>query len=121
MTFWFLKTKYSENLDNDDPLLCFAKGKTNFLGIAQIIYDISILLDLYKFNSLPNINILVSTELKSFTGNKIIAAHMMISLFDRVENIVVKGENSGYQHFCVFPQCFPKTSFPVWLEVGIVW
>ena len=26
----------------------------------------------------------------------------------RVENIVEKGENAGYQHFLLFPQCFQK-------------
>ena len=25
-----------------------------------------------------------------------------------VENIVEKGENAGYQHFLLFPQCFQK-------------
>ena len=30
----------------------------------------------------------------------------MIFLFDRVENIVEKGENAGYKHFLLFPQCF---------------
>ena len=35
----------------------------------------------------------------------------MISVLDRVENIVGKGENAGYQHFLLFPQCFLKTSF----------
>ena len=29
----------------------------------------------------------------------------------RVENIVEKGENAGYQHFLLFPQCFQKASF----------
>ena len=29
----------------------------------------------------------------------------------RVENIVGKGENAGYQHFLLFPQCFYKDSF----------
>ena len=33
---------------------------------------------------------------------------MMISVFDRVENIVGEGENAGYQHFLLFPQCFQK-------------
>ena len=32
------------------------------------------------------------------------------------KNIVGKGENSGYQHFLLFQQCFPKASFQV-----IVW
>ena len=35
---------------------------------------------------------------------------MTISLYDRVENTVGKGENAGYQHFLIFPQCFPKPS-----------
>ena len=38
---------------------------------------------------------------------------MMISLFDRQENIVRKGENAGYQHFLLFPQCFQKAFFKV--------
>ena len=33
---------------------------------------------------------------------------MIVSVFDRVENIVGKGENAGYQHFLHFPQCFEK-------------
>ena len=37
---------------------------------------------------------------------------MIISVFDREENIVGKGENAGYQHFLLFPQCFQKASFP---------
>ena len=36
----------------------------------------------------------------------------------RVENIVGKGENDGYQHFL---QCFQKLSFPEVLKVGVVW
>ena len=35
----------------------------------------------------------------------------------RVRNIVVQGENAGYQHFLLFPQCFQKLSFPEVLEV----
>ena len=38
-----------------------------------------------------------------------------------VENIVGKGENAGYQHFLLFPQCFQNASFPGSLKVGIVW
>ena len=29
---------------------------------------------------------------------------------DMAENIVGMGENSGYQHFLLFPQCFQNTS-----------
>ena len=35
-----------------------------------------------------------------------------MSVFDTVENIVGKGENAGYQHFLLLPQCFQKSSFP---------
>ena len=30
----------------------------------------------------------------------------MIFVHDQVEKIVGKGENAGYQHFLLFPQCF---------------
>ena len=36
---------------------------------------------------------------------------MIISVFDGVENIVGIGENAGYQHFLLFPQCFQKVPF----------
>ena len=36
---------------------------------------------------------------------------MMISLLDMTENTVGKGENAGYQHFLLFPQCFSKPSY----------
>ena len=44
---------------------------------------------------------------------------MLISFFDRVENIVGKGENAGDQHFLLFPQCFQKASFSRSLKVGL--
>ena len=44
----------------------------------------------------------------------------MIYVFDRVENIVGKGQNAGYQHFLLFPQCFQKLSFSGSLKVVIV-
>ena len=38
----------------------------------------------------------------------------------RVENIVGKEENAGYQHCLLFPQCFQKASFSGSLQVGIM-
>ena len=35
----------------------------------------------------------------------------MKSVLEMVENIVVKGENAGYQHFLLFPQYFLKALF----------
>ena len=33
---------------------------------------------------------------------------MIISVFDKIENIMGKGENAGYQHFILFPRCFQR-------------
>ena len=49
-------------------------------------------------NSLPNDKILDMTKLKVFTDDKINVAQIMISVSDRVENIVGKGENAGYHN-----------------------
>ena len=46
---------------------------------------------------------------------------MIISVFDRVENIVGKGENAGYQHFLFLPQCFEKDSLQDSSKGVIVW
>ena len=46
---------------------------------------------------------------------------MILSVFDRVENIVGKGENAYYQHFLLLPQCFEKASFPDMSKDVIVW
>ena len=72
-------------------------------------------------NSSPNDKILDVSKLKAFADDKMNVARIMIPVFDRVENIVVKGENAGYQHFLLFPQCFQKVPFTVLLKVGIVW
>ena len=57
-----------------------------------------------RINSLPNDTILDVTKLKAFADDKINIAQMMVSVFDRIENIVGKGENAGYQYFLLFPQ-----------------
>ena len=43
------------------------------------------------------------------------------SVFDRVENIVGKGENVGSQHFLLFQQCFQTPFFSGSFKVGTVW
>ena len=45
----------------------------------------------------------------------------MIPIFGRVENIAWKGENTGYQHFLPFPQCFQKASSIGSLKARTVW
>ena len=61
------------------------------------------------------------TILKGFADEKLNVVKMMISLLDRVENTVGKGENADYQHFLLFAQCFQKPSSLGSLKVGIVW
>ena len=64
------------------------------------------------FNSLPNDKILDWSKLNAIRVD---------NLKVRVENIVGKGENAGYQHFLLFPPCFQKSSCPRSLKAGIVW
>ena len=64
-----------------------------------------------ELNSLPDDIILDLTKLKAFADDKFNVASMLISVSGREENIVGKGENAGYQHFLLFPQCFQKDSF----------
>ena len=59
-------------------------------------------------------------KLKAFANDKINVTKKQ-KFLGRVENIVRKGENVGYQHFLLFPQCFQKASFSELLKVGIVW
>ena len=73
-----------------------------------------------KFNSLPNDKILDWFKSKAFADDKINATEKWTFVLGRAENIVGKGENAGYQHFLLFPQCFQKASDTGSLEVGIV-
>ena len=49
-----------------------------------------------------------STKLKAIADDKFNVAKVMISVCDRVENVVGKGENAGYKHFLLFLQCIQK-------------
>ena len=59
------------------------------------------------FNTLPNKQKMSRTKLNAFADDKLNVASMRISLFDRVENTLRKGEkNAVYQHVFVFPVFF---------------
>ena len=73
------------------------------------------------FYSVQNDKILDWSKLKAFADNKMNEAHMMILVFDRVEKIVGKGQNDGYQEFLLFPQNFQKAYFSRSSKVGIMW
>ena len=87
--------------------------------ISQIRFHESYVL--CQLNPLPNDKILGWSKLKAFEDDKIEFDEMVIFFFDRVENIVGKRENAGYQHFLLFPQCFQKDFYSRSLKIGIVW
>ena len=66
-----------------------------------------------RFNSLPNNNYLDRSKLKALADNKINYTEKLKFVLGRVENIMEKGENAGYQHFLLFPKCFQKVSVRV--------
>ena len=72
-------------------------------------------------NLLSNDKILDWSKFKAFADIKLKMAQMGESFLGRVENIVGKGENTIYQHFLLFQQCFQKASFQRLLKPEIVW
>ena len=47
----------------------------------------------------------------NFADDKLNLAKMMISVCDRIENIVSKGENAGFQHFLFSHSVFQSLLF----------
>ena len=61
------------------------------------------------------------SEFKAFADKKINLTQKLKFVLKRVENNVGTGENAGYQHFLLFPQCFQKAFVTGALKVAIVW
>ena len=53
----------------------------------------------------------VYLDMRDFADDKINVTYVTNFVMGRVGNIVGKGENVGYQHFLLFPQCFQKGLF----------
>ena len=51
------------------------------------------------------------TKLKELACDRKNMAQNSKFLLGKVENIVGKGENAGYQHFLLYTQCFQKASY----------
>ena len=49
--------------------------------------------------------------MKDFADDKLNSTPKLNFVLRRVENILRKGENAGYQHFLLYPQCFQKLCF----------
>ena len=71
-------------------------------------------------NFLPNDKILDLSKLNALADDNLNANNKLKFGLERVENIAGKGENAGYQHFLLFPQCFQKASSRGLLKVRIV-
>ena len=72
------------------------------------------------FNPLPDDKILDETKLKAF-ADKLNVTKLIISVFDRVKNIVQKGEIACTSNFSFSPQCFQKASFLDVSKGVLVW
>ena len=57
-------------------------------------------------NPLPDDKSLLLSKLKAFADKNFNVVQVMQFFYDRVENIVGKGENAGYKPFLLFAQCF---------------
>ena len=64
-------------------------------------------------NSLPNEKNLDWSKLKASAENKMNLNEKLKLVSGRVENIVGKGENTGYQHFLVFSMFSKASSFKI--------
>ena len=72
-------------------------------------------------NSLASDKILDQFKLKAFTDDKIKCDLKWKFVSERIENILGKGENAGYQHFLLFPKCFQKPLSLGSFNVGNLW
>ena len=103
-----------------DTLNTTSGRKQQINDLMENIRDVCNLCSL--FNPLPNVKSLVWSKLKAFADDRVNVAKTLISIFDKVENIVGKGENAVYQHFLLFPHNVFKWLLALWVvKVWIVW
>ena len=74
-----------------------------------------------RLNSLLNNKCFEWAKFKTFPDDNFKVTKMTIVVFDRVENVIGKGENACYQYFLLFPQCLHRAFSRSSLKVGIVW
>ena len=74
------------------------------------------------FNPFPNNKILDWSKLEVFADDKInVTKKIEFFFFFNDRKHCGKGENAGYQHFLLFPQCFQRELLAGLLKDGIVW
>ena len=115
-----LKQSADDNFEFDENIRKFSKRVENIVGKAEIArYEQFLLFPqcfqkacfpgaskaviVWKWvNPSPNSKILDLTKLNAFPEDNSEVVKRMIYILDRVENIVGKGDNAGYQHFLLF-------------------
>ena len=68
-------------------------------------------LGIILYNCLPNDIFLDWSKLKAFADDKINVNKNLKFVLERIENIVGKGENAGYQHFLLSHYVFKRIFF----------
>ena len=94
-------------------MLTFIQPNLSLLTITQRYFN--------WLTLFPNDKTLHQSKFRVFADDKTIVTQKFKFTFGRLENIVGKEENAGYQNFLLFPQCFQKLSFPEALKVGVMW
>ena len=74
----------------------------------------------YRANFLANNKILGQSKLKAFADDKIDVSEKLKFVLGKVESIVGKWENAGYQDFLLFPKCFQKRPFSAFKKFWFV-
>ena len=92
----------------------FLKKKKVLITTAAYLHNVSL-------NPFPQDKILDQTKLKAFADDKLNVTKMIISVFDRVENTVGKGEIACTSNFSFSHSVFQKASFPDVSKRVIVW
>ena len=59
-----------------------------------------------ELNLLSNDKIFVASNLKTFADDNVDVNKNLKCALEAAETLSVKGENAGYQHFLLLPQCF---------------
>ena len=79
----------------DSNLVCMIRAISRFsnFGLFWVLL----------LNSLPNDKFLDWSKFKELADGKRNVTEKLKFVLGRVENIVGKGENAGYQHFLLFP------------------
>ena len=75
----------------------------------------------YSIKSLPDDKIIDLPKLKALTDDKLNVAQMLELFFNRLENILGKGENANNQHFLFSQNVYKGHSPSGSLNLGIVW